>query len=374
LIDYASEEEPVPDEKIEITDCVHIGYTAGTTGRPKGVVTSHYARTVPFAIKNFQYAVDEMTRWLLPGPMYHEKPLANVLQVVFARATLIAMKRFAPEDLLKIIDKEKMTHAFMVPAMFDAILALPDDVKNKYDVSSMRKLVSAAAPLLTQTKAKVLDFFKNAGLHEFYGSTELALCTDLRPEDQTRKVRCAGLPSPGIEVKILDEEGNEVPRGEIGILYARNASQFDGYYKNPEATKEVMTDDGFNTSEDIARMDEEGYIYIVDRKKDMILRGGENIYSAEVEEVLKGHPKLSDIAVIGVPDERLGEAVTAVVVVKEGEKVTEGEIIEWCKGKMSRKKVPASIDFVPQLPRSPAGKVLKRLIREPYWKDQERKI
>lgn len=363
VLSDAPDKEPEVD--IRYLDCLYIGYTSGTTGRPKGAVISHYARSIGAGIKNAQYMVDETAKWFSPGPMYHAKPLVNFVQAIAARATLISMKRFNHEGALRIINNEKVTHSFMVPAMFNMILSIPQEVRKGYDVSSVKVLVSAAAPLLTETKLKILDFFKNAGLHEFYGATELALCTNLRPEDQIRKVRCVGLPSPIDEVKILDDDGNEVPRGEVGILYSKNPTQFDGYYKNPKATEDAFRD-GFNTAQDMARMDEEGYIYIVDRKKDMILHGGENVYPAEIEESLKNNPKIFDLAVIGVPNEKYGEEVKAVVVLKENETASVEEIIDWCQGRMSRKKIPRSVDFVDELPRNPSGKILKRVLRDQY--------
>jgi long-chain acyl-CoA synthetase len=254
--------------------------------------------------------------------------------------------------------------------MFNLILSLSDEEKARYDVSSVRCMISAAAPLHTSTKEAILDYFKGADLHEFYGATETGIVTNLRPRDQRRKIRCVGQPFFGVDIKLLDSEGCEVGPGMVGEIYAATPFLLKEYHKNPEAT-EAGTRGRYFSVGDMARCDEEGYYYIVDRAQDMIISGGTNIYPAEIEEVLHSNPNVQEAAVIGVPDEKWGESVKAIVVLKPGQTVSEQEIIEYCKERMASHKKPRSVDFIDDLPRNPSGKVLKRVIRQQYWKDEQ---
>jgi len=254
------------------------------------------------------------------------------------------------------------------------ILALPDEVKKKYDVSSIRQLLISSAPARKDLKLAIMDFFKNAELWEAYGSTEAGLVTLLRPEDQFKKLGSIGREIFGIdEIKLLDENGNEVPRGEVGELYSRTPMAFKEYWKDPEKTKAAFRGD-WMTVGDMARQDEDGYYYLVDRKANMIITGGENVYPSEVENVVGAHPAVKDVAVIGVPDPKWGEAVKAVVILHEGytpSKELEQEIIDFCRGKIAGYKRPKSVDFIKEeeMPRTATGKILHRKLRERYWKD-----
>ncbi len=258
----------------------------------------------------------------------------------------------------------------MAPTMFTLILSLPHEERAKYDVSSVRCIISAAAPLHTKTKEEILDYFKGADLHEFYGATETGIVTNLRPRDQRRKIRCVGQPFFGADIKLLDAEGREVGPGEVGEIYAATPFLLQEYYKRSEATEKGTHGNYFSVG-DMARCDEEGYYYIVDRMQDMIISGGSNIYPAEIEEVLHSHPKIQEAAVIGVPDEKWGESVKAIVVLKPGESASEKDIIEYCKENAADYKKPRSVDFVDDLPRNPSGKILKRIIRKQYWGEQD---
>ncbi|MDO8784822.1 MAG: AMP-binding protein, partial [Syntrophales bacterium] len=254
------------------------------------------------------------------------------------------------------------------------ILDLPDELKNKYDLTSCSSLGCSSAPLLTKTKEAALQFFSNVRFSEGYGSTETGALTTLRHKDQMRKVRSIGKPNPGIEVKLIDEEGKEVTEpGKVGVLWAKAPSAFIGYYKDQEKTEEAIKGE-WSTAGDMAYIDEEGYYYLVDRKHDMIISGGENIYPAEIEEILIKHPKISEVAVIGVPHQEWGEEIKAVVLLKDDGEATEEEIISFCKDRLAGYKRPRSVDFVEDFPRTATGKILKRLIKEPYWRDQEAKI
>jgi long-chain acyl-CoA synthetase len=261
----------------------------------------------------------------------------------------------------------------MVPTMFNMILNLPPEQRDPYDVSSVRVLLSAAAPLPTRVKESILEFFPKAGLFEFYGFTEVGLATVLRPEDQLRKIRCVGLPTYFLDLRILDDKGNEVPRGQEGLIYVKCSYLMKEYHRNPDATRAAFRD-SWLTAQDVGKLDEEGYLYVVDRKADMVISGGVNIYPLEIEEVLLRHPKVLEAAVIGIPDEKWGEALLAVVVPKPGVCLDTEEILSFCEGKMARFKIPRSVELADELPKSPAGKVLKRVLREPFWKGREARI
>jgi len=365
-----------PDVDIDEEDVALIQYTAGTTGKPKGVVKTHRHLWLLGFIFGLDkgYNPDEVN--LIAGPMYASAPLAFAIPAALVGATNYIMPNFNPEEVLRCIEDGKATHVFMAPIMIDFILALPEEVRNKYDVSSMKQIVVVGAPLLTKTKQGTLKLFKNAILHEMYGATETGGQTILRPEllPSEEKVRCVGLPALGFDIKIVDDEGNEVPQGEVGEVRMSGPTMFKEYYNKPEETKRAIDKDGWVGLGDMGYVDEEGYLYLVDRKYDMIISGGLNIYPSEVEEVMKNHPKIFDVTVIGVPSEKWGEEVKAVVILNSGEQATEEEIIQWCRGRMADYKRPKSVDFVSDLPRSLQGKVLKRLVKESYWKGKEIKI
>jgi long-chain acyl-CoA synthetase len=223
--------------------------------------------------------------------------------------------------------------------------------------------------LHTSTKLKIKDFFRQAELHEFYGSTELGVSTVLRDEDQLRKEKCVGKPLQDVELRLFNKEGKEVQKGEVGILFSHGLCGFRGYWNNAAAIREAFLDDEWATVGDMARQDEEGYYYIVDRAKDMIITGGVNVYPVEIEEVLLQMDQVQDAAVIGVPDQQWGEAVKAIIVLKPGAGITEDEIITYCKGRLAGFKVPKSVDFVDFIPRTTTGKILKRELRKKYWGD-----
>jgi acyl-CoA synthetase (AMP-forming)/AMP-acid ligase II len=266
------------------------------------------------------------------------------------------------------MSRERITFTSLIPTHYSLILNVPEEVRKKFDLSCVRKLLCSSAPARIHIKKGILRCFPNVELYEAYGSTEAGLVTILRPEDQLRKPGSIGKECLGTDVlKLLDENGNEVPVGEIGELYSRGPMMFDEYYKMPEKTRQSFRGDYF-TARDMAKRDEEGYYYLVDRKDNMIITGGEHVYPSEVEAIIAQHPKVFDVAVIGVPDDIWGEAVKAVVILKEGETATEEEIIEWCRGKMAGYKKPKSVDFISpeEMPRTATGKILHRKLRERY--------
>jgi acyl-CoA synthetase (AMP-forming)/AMP-acid ligase II len=238
---------------------------------------------------------------------------------------------------------------------------------------SLRLLLSGGSPLLTHTKEAILRRFPNAGLNEFYGGTEVGLVTNLRPEDQRRKVRSVGRPVTGMFVELRDENGNVVPRGAVGEIHIGGAIIIREYFGNPEATAEARKG-SFFTLGDMGRLDEEGYLYIVDRKKDMIISGGENIFPNDIEEVLYRHAAVEMAAVVGAPDPKWGEIVVAAVTLKPGSAVSEADLIAHCKIFLSSFKIPKRIDFRDRMPMSSFGKILRREVRKSYWQQQEVKV
>lgn len=366
-----SKEEP--GTEVHETDPIWIPYTSGTTGAPKGVVGSHRGWTLQIPLTSMEYKIHDDDIFLNTGPLYHLAPYWLCLTFLYICGKVVVMRDFDPSETLKLIEKEKITAVFIVPTMFNFILNLPEEEKKRWDLRSLRVAIVGAAPLLTKTKEEILKYFSSAQLYEFYAASELGMVTTLKPEDQIRKIRCCGKPFPGVEIKLLDSEGKEVPVGEVGELYMKGFNIFDEYYKNPEATKASRIGN-WVTVGDMARMDEERYYYIVDRKKDMVISGGVNIYPIEIDEVIQKHPKVLEVAVVGVPDEVWGESLKAVVVLKEGQMATAEEIIKFCEGKLSKYKIPRSVEFVSSLPKTPSGKIQKSVIRAQYWKDREVKV
>ena len=339
-------------------------YTSGTTGRPKGAFRDNRPRDLQLImslISNFRITTDD--RHVITCPLYHSAPPVFAGLHTTLGAYVYIMTRFDPERFLKVVDDERITSTFMVPTMLNMVANLPDDVKAKYDLGSMRNLVVGGAPFHIATKKAILDLFPNECLFEFYGSTELGINTILLPEEQLERPGSCGRAFEGNDILLLDEDRNPVKQGEVGEFFATNSMLVDGYFRNKQATDESFHD-GYMSVGDVAYMDEEGYYFIVDRKKDMVISGGVNIYPAEIEIELNHHPKVLDSAVIGVPDEQWGESLKAFVVLKRGCEVTEEEIIEYCKEKLAHYKKPKSVEFIDEIPRNPSGKTLKKQLRE----------
>lgn len=359
-----------PAVRVDETSCFRIIYTSGTTGKPKGVMTSHNSQILSFLTHAAEYRIFEDDIHLVAAPLFHSAGMSIAIQQLCVGGTLCIMRRFDAEEALRVIHEKRITNTFMVPTMFNFILELPESKSSKYDVSSMRVLISSGAPLPTRIKEQLIDFFHKAGLVEFYGATEYAYATYLKPEDQLRKTACAGKPFWGVEIKLLNEHREQVPVNEVGEVFVKSPYMMEGYYKRG---REGFEGDWFSVG-DLAKQDEEGYFYIVDRRVDMIISGGVNIYPVQIEEVLYSHPKILEAAVIGVPDERWGESVKAFVVLKEGKTANGMEIIDYCRKRMAGYKIPKSVTFVKTLPKSSYGKILKRKLREPYWKGKEAKV
>jgi fatty-acyl-CoA synthase len=274
----------------------------------------------------------------------------------------VIMRSFDPKRVMELIGEEKINRMTFPPTVWNFILQLPD--LDQYDTHAVRALSSGAESMPLETKKKLLALFPNAGLGETYGMTESAASiTTLHPRDVLRKMASVGKPFVNVETRLVDEYDQDVKKGEVGEILARGPSIMVGYYKDPESTSQTLKGGWLHTG-DLGRLDEEGYLYIVDRKKDMIISGGENIYPREIEEILYAHPKILEAAVIGLPDPTWGERIHAVVALKEGELLTEQEVIDYCKAHIASFKKPKSVEFVDRLPRSSAGKVLKRILKE----------
>lgn len=369
MIGEASPTEP--EAKVVPEDTWIQLYTSGTTGRPKGVIRSHESYIAFYLINEVDFGFNENDIGLIVMPLCHVNSTfySFVFTYVGGGVYVHRAKGFDPQELLQIIDWEKATYTSLVPTHYILMLNLPQEVKARYDTSSIRKLLISSAPARRDTKLGIMEMFPNAELYEAYGSTEAGMVTLLKPHEQLIKLGSIGRECAGTDlIRLLDEEGNEVPVGEVGELYSRGPMMFDEYWKMPEKTAQSFRGDYF-TAGDMARKDEDGYFYIVDRKDNMIITGGEKVYPSQVEEVVAKHPKVLDVAVIGTPHEKWGEAVTAVVIPKDpNDPPAEEEIIEFCRGKMAGYKRPKRVDLITpeEMARTATGKILHRVLRERY--------
>ncbi len=366
-----------PDDEplvlVEEDDPAFIMYTAGTTGRPKGAVITQKNEVLMCMLEVMFLAgepgipdVSQSIAFVAP-PVFHLAAFGFTQIGFFLGATLVLPTEvFNPAYIMETIQKEKVTAILLIPGMANFLLLLPD--LDKYDTSSLEIWISGAAVLPTETRRQIKKHFRNVKIFDMFGQTEMSpAVSGLRPSESEGRETSVGKALPFIEIRVVDDNDNDVPAGVVGEAIYRGPTIMKEYYKNPEATREAMRGGWFHSG-DLVRRDKDGYIYVVDRKKDMIISGGENIYPAEIEEVLYTHPKVLECAVLGVHDEKWGESVKAVVVCKPGEQMTQEEVIEYCKQHLASYKKPRSVDFMDALPRSPMGKVLKRVLREQYGK------
>jgi acyl-CoA synthetase (AMP-forming)/AMP-acid ligase II len=366
LIDAASEVAPAVD--VRPADMSALMYTSGTTGKPKGAIRSHEGSALIALATALEMRFTRDDTALLVMPMCHANSLYFSQTFVHLGATCVIDDRrsFDPEALLATLSREKVTFTSLVPTHYIMMLGLPEAVKAKYDVSRVEKLMISSAPARRETKLAILEHFRNGRLYELYGSTEAGWVTLLRPDEQIDKLGSVGREWAGSgAIRLLDPEGNEVADGEVGELFSRTPYVFDGYWKNPEKTAEAFRGAWCSVG-DMARRDAQGYIHLVDRKSNMIISGGENVYPSEVEGVIGAHPKVKDVAVVGVPHDKWGEAVHAVVVLHQGAQASEAELVEWCRGRIAGYKRPQSIRFVAdtEMPRTATGKILHRTLRD----------
>lgn len=348
-------------------------YTSGTTGRPKGVARSRTTdvQLVMSILQGFSLSPDEVH--LVCAPLYHSAPLLGAALTIALGGTLVIMPKFDPEDFLRLVDREKVTSTMAVPTIMKRLVALPDEVRSRYNVRSMRSMIFGAAPCPMETKRAIADYFGEC-LYEYYGSTDAGLSTILPPHEQFTKPGSCGRLLDGHDIKIFDEDGNELPRGAAGDVYITNSLvETMEYYKDPEKTQSAFRGK-YMTVGDVGYLDADNYLYLVDRKIDMVISGGVNIYPAEIEAVIHEHPAVLDVAVIGVPNEDWGEELKAVVQLKPEARARAEDIIDFCGERLADYKRPRSVDFVDEVPRNPSGKLLKRQLRHRYWGEAGRQI
>lgn len=351
-------------------------YSSGTTGHPKGITPSlpdiSFDGPTPLA-ETLQklFNLSEDTVYLSPAPLYHSSPLRWCMTINRLGGTAIIMEKFDAELCLQLIDKYKITCGQFVPTHFIRMLKVDDDAKAKYDLSSLKTMVHAAAPCPEKVKQAMIDWVGPI-LHEFYAGTEFNGMCYIGPEDWLTHKGSVG-PAVVGTLHICDDDGEPLPQGEEGLIYFENGPQFS-YHNDPEKTAEAHNKYGWSTIGDVGKIDKDGFLYLTDRRSFMIISGGVNIYPLEIENYLIGHPQIADVAVIGAPDEEMGEQVVAVVQLEKGVEGTPElaeEIVKFARSGLSGVKTPRQVDFVEQLPRHDTGKLYKRLIRDQYWKDQE---
>jgi long-chain acyl-CoA synthetase len=346
-------------------------YTSGTTGRPKGALRT---RTDPQAIA----ALLEILRLqpgeevhITSGPMYHSGPLAWASLTHTLGGTIVLLRHFDAEQWIDLVREHRVTNTFTAPTQLKRIVSLPDDVLARADLSSMRSLVANAAPVPYALKQELIAKLGEGFLFEVYGSTELGVDAVLAPEDQLRKPGSCGKPYGTVELKVVDDDGNEQPVGEPGELYIRSTAALDGYH----ATEERIADlDGWKSVGDVAYFDDEGYLYICDRKKDMIISGGMNIYPAEIEAVLHAHPDVMDAAVFGIPSDEWGESVHAVLQARPGHEIDLAAVETYAADHLAGYKRPRTWEVRDSLPRTESGKLLKRVLRDEHWQGRTQRV
>ena len=359
-----------PEAQVAPEDTWILIYTSGTTGKPKGVVRSHESHIAFYLINAIDFGFTEHDVCLNVMPLCHINSTFFTFTFTYIGGTayIHPARSFRGEEILEIIEREKITFISLIPTHYSIILNVPDEATGR-DVRSIQKLLCSSAPARKDIKLAIMDFFPGVELYEAYGSTEAGIVTVLKPYDQMRKLGSIGFESLGTDfVKILDENGNESPVGEVGELYSRGPMLFDEYYKLPEKTAASFRGEWFSAG-DMARRDEDGFFQIVDRKDNLIITGGEHVYPSEVEKVLGAHPGVFDAAIIGLPHEKWGEAVTAVVIPQDPDAApTEEDIFAFCKDKLAGYKRPKSARFIAQdeMPRTGSGKIIHRVLRERY--------
>jgi fatty-acyl-CoA synthase/long-chain acyl-CoA synthetase len=367
--DIAAAPDGVPD----VGDAAGTGgtmiYTSGTTGKPKGAVRSGGPdpETTGALLALLGYRGDDI--YITCGPLYHSGPSAFLGASMLYGQTVIVQRRFDAEDWLRLVDTYKASSTFSAPTPIRMICALPKEVKDRYDRSSVRIMIANAAPWSYALKQQYVANFPPESLFEVYGSTELGVDTVLLPQDQMRKPGSCGQPAPGVEIMLVGADGSEVTGTgpeHPGEVFIRSKSLFTTYYKN-DASYAASSHGDFHSVGDIAYWDDEGYLYICDRKTDMIITSGMNVYPAEIEAVLDSHPEIFDVAVFGIPSPEWGEAVHATVVRAPGSSLTGPEVTAFAREHLAGYKVPRSVNFTAELPRTGSGKVLKRQLRA-HWR------
>lgn len=349
-------------------DICALMYTSGTTGRPKGAIRSHGGNALIAVATALEMGFTREDTALLVMPLCHANSLYFGSTFVHLGATCIIddSPSFDAQTLLQTLAEERVTFTSLVPTHYIMLMTLPSDIKRRYDLSAVGKLMISSAPARKETKRGIMELFPNGQLYELYGSTEAGWVTLLRPEEQLRKLGSVGREwACSGAIRMLDEQRQEVADGEVGELFSRTAYMFDGYWKNPEKTAEAL-DGAWCSVGDMARRDEDGFIWLIDRKSNMIISGGENIYPSEVEAVLGQHPQVLDVAVIGVPHDKWGETAKAIIVPHQGHAPSHDELRAWCRERLAGFKCPTTFELITdeQMPRTATGKILHRALRQ----------
>ena len=370
---------PLPEPRISGDDML---YSSGTTGRPKGVAHPYSEQPLdspdgvsPVLGGLFGFQIDSV--YLSPAPLYHAAPLRFSMAALRLGGTVVVMEHFDAEQALALIDRYRVTHSQWVPTMFVRMLKLPDEVRRRYDVSSLRVAIHAAAPCPMPVKKAMIDWWGPV-LHEYYAGTEGNGFVYCNSEMWLAHAGTVGRAVSGI-VHVLDDYGDECPTSEPGTIFFEGGGEFE-YHNDPDKTAGSRNSKGWSTLGDVGYLDDEGYLYLTDRKAHMIISGGVNIYPQETENVLITHPKIVDVAVFGVPNEEFGEEVKAVVQpaempsTPEDAAALERELIAYCRSQLADVKCPRSVDFRVELPRHPTGKLYKRLLKDEYWAGHQSRI
>ena len=374
FLEYESQltdaDESEPEVSVALADPWILLYTSGTTGRPKGVIRSHESYVAFYLINGSDFCFSYRDMVLTCMPLCHvNTTFFSFAMTYFGGGNYIQPARsFKPENILGIIEREKITFVSLIPTHYNLIFSLDSEKLNSFDLSSLNKLLCSSAPARKEHKEAILKLVPGVKLYEGYGSTEAGIVTTLMPEDQMRKPGSIGKESSGTDlVRILDENGNDVALGEVGELYSRGPMLFDHYYKLPEVTAESFQGEYFSAG-DMARRDADGYYYLVDRKKNMIITGGENVYPSEVENVIAAHPAVFDVAVVGLPHEKWGEEVSSIIILNDGQALSEKELTDYCRAQLAPYKCPKKNFFITadEMPRTGTGKILHRILRERY--------
>jgi long-chain acyl-CoA synthetase len=344
-------------------------YTSGTTGKPKGALRTRTDRDLVFALLGELNLLHAHAMHLTTGPLYHSGPLAFASLSHTLGAPIVVLRKFDAARWIDLVKEHRVTNTFSAPTQLKRIVSLPDDVLAKADMSSMVTLIANAAPVPYSLKQEIVGKLGDGFLYEVYGSTELGVDTVLKPEDQLRKPGSCGKPYGGIEIRIVNDDGADAAPGEPGELFVRTTLAMDGYHRTEQQLTELPEQE-WKSVGDVAYVDDEGFVYICDRKKDMIISGGVNIYPAEIEAVLHEHPQVLDVAVFGIPDDEWGESVYAVVQAKPAETIDVTELRAFVEERVAGYKRPRRYELRDELPRTDAGKLLKRVLRDEFWRDR----
>jgi long-chain acyl-CoA synthetase len=374
------DEEPIPIHDSSVGKIFYdpeavlgLIYTSGTTGQPKGVMVTH--GNILADVHNFNYWMryTERGTYLHAAPIFHIADFPSIFAAPAFGARQITIPKFSAQTFCETVERDRVTHTVLVPTMINLLTQFPG--AGKYDLSSLQVLAYGGSPMAPDLVHRTRDLLPNVKLIQVYGLSETGFLTGLQDQEHTEdKLMSCGRPCPGVDLQVTDTSGKQVDPGQAGELIVRGANVMRGYWNNPEETARAFRDGFFRTG-DIGRQDAAGYFYIMDRLKDMIVTGGENVYSGEVEAVIYGHPAVLEAAVFGVPDPQWGELVMAYVVLKAGETLTAEELVAFCRRSLASYKLPRRIEFSgTELPKSSSGKVLKKTLRERFWTRQEREV